>query len=122
LCVRRICPTAWQGTADLVRVAGPTTVSEWVDNGHHACQVRPLRRFLEDCADDEPVSLTFDDVDALVGGLPPSARGRTWWGNTTNTTRVQAYAWLRACRPFRTVWRGGRPSRAMFWMPALDCP
>jgi hypothetical protein len=58
----------------------------------------PLRRFLEDCADDEPVSLTFDEVDALVGGLPPSAAGRTWWGNTTNASRMQAHAWLGAGR------------------------
>lgn len=38
---------------------------------------------------------TFDDLDAVVSRLPPSARtDRTWWGNTTNRTRVQAKAWL----------------------------
>lgn len=43
------------------------------------------------------VSSTFAELDRLVGGLPPGARSdRTWWGNTTNRTRVQAQAWLGA--------------------------
>ena len=57
-----------------------------------------LRAFPEDCADDEPMSLTFEELDGLVDGLPPSARGRTWWANTTNATRVQAHACLGAGR------------------------
>ena len=44
-----------------------------------------------------PQSVSFSDLDSLVAGLPPSARtDRTWWGNTTNRTRVQAHAWLGA--------------------------
>ena len=40
---------------------------------------------------------SFADLDALVSGLPPSARtDRTRWGNTTNRTRVQAQAWMGA--------------------------
>lgn len=43
------------------------------------------------------VTLTFREVDAIVGGLPASARtDRTWWGNTTNRTRTQAHAWMGA--------------------------
>jgi hypothetical protein len=73
----------------------------------------PLRRFLEDCADDEPVSMTFDEVDVFVGGLPPSARGRTWWGDTTNTTRVKAHARLGAGRRVSE----DRVSRAIVFSP-----
>lgn len=43
------------------------------------------------------VSVSFAELDGLVSGLPPSARtDRTWWGNTTNRTRVQSHAWLGA--------------------------
>lgn len=43
------------------------------------------------------ITCTFAELDAVVVGLPPSARtDRTWWGNTTNRTRVQAHAWLGA--------------------------
>jgi hypothetical protein len=53
----------------------------------------PLIRYL---ADHYPatVSLTFGDLDRIVGGLPPSARSsRNWWGNTVNPRHVQAAAW-----------------------------
>jgi hypothetical protein len=53
-----------------------------------------LRRNLKEAAPGEVVSLTFNEIDVLVGGLPPSAQGRTWWANTTNATRSQARAWL----------------------------
>lgn len=44
-----------------------------------------------------PLAVSFGDLDSMVSGLPPSARtDRTWWGNTTNRTRVQAQAWLGA--------------------------
>jgi hypothetical protein len=43
------------------------------------------------------VELTFQEIDALVGGLPPSARRhREWWGNSVNETHRQAAAWLAA--------------------------
>jgi hypothetical protein len=42
-------------------------------------------------------TFSFAELDRLVGGLPPSARtDRTWWGNTTNRTRVQSRAWIGA--------------------------
>ncbi len=44
-----------------------------------------------------PLTVSFGDLDVLVAGLPPSARtDRSWWGNTTNRTHVQAQAWLGA--------------------------
>lgn len=43
------------------------------------------------------VECTFAQLDRIVGDLAPSARtDRTWWGNTTNRTRVQAAAWMGA--------------------------
>lgn len=43
------------------------------------------------------IACSIAELDALVAELPPSARtDRTWWGNTTNRTRVQAHAWLGA--------------------------
>lgn len=36
------------------------------------------------------VDMEFDQVAALVGGLPPSAMSRQWWANSSHT---QASAW-----------------------------
>ncbi len=45
----------------------------------------------------EPVALTFAELDALIGGLPPSARTtRSWWGNTNAAHQSQAHAWMEA--------------------------
>ena len=41
------------------------------------------------------VSMTFADLDQLVGGLPPSAwNHRSWWGNTVNPAHVHAASWV----------------------------
>jgi hypothetical protein len=50
-------------------------------------------------ARDEPlVRLSFDDLDAIVGGLPPSARAyRAWWANN-RASQPHAKAWLDAGR------------------------
>jgi hypothetical protein len=58
----------------------------------------PLQRRLEEAPADEPVSLTFDEISALVGGLPPSSSSRMWWANTTNENRSQAKSWLATSR------------------------
>ncbi len=43
------------------------------------------------------VSMTFEDLDGIVAGLPASARSnRTWWGNTVNPRQVHAAAWITA--------------------------
>src|SRR5690348_2063298 len=50
-------------------------------------------------ARNEPrVTLTFDELDAIVGGLPPSARAyRAWWANNRGS-QPHARAWLDAGR------------------------
>ena len=51
----------------------------------------PLQRYLASAG--HPVTLSFDEMGRLVGGLPPSAyRHRAWWSN--NSTHVVAQAWL----------------------------
>lgn len=43
------------------------------------------------------VTVTFAELDDLVGGLPESARHhRGWWGNEASGGHVQARAWLEA--------------------------
>jgi hypothetical protein len=52
-----------------------------------------LGRFLT-AAHSDVQTLTFGQVDLLVGGLPASARlHRPWWGNEVNGQHVQARAW-----------------------------
>src|SRR5438874_2484220 len=44
---------------------------------------------------DDVAEVTFDDLENLVGKLPPSATThRPWWGN--NPKHAQAVAWLAA--------------------------
>jgi hypothetical protein len=48
---------------------------------------------------DGPAELSFDEISALVGGLPASAeKHRSWWGNEVAGRNVQAAAWLNAGR------------------------
>lgn len=57
----------------------------------HEPKYEPLRRYLASAG--HPVSLTFDEIGRLVGGLPPSAyRHRAWWSNSSS--HVEAHAWL----------------------------
>ena len=69
----------------------------------------PLFEFL--CrAGDGAVELSFDEIDRLVGGLPPSAvRWPARWANKAAGTRhVQARAWLEAGREVEQVDRAAR--------------
>jgi transcriptional regulator with XRE-family HTH domain len=53
-----------------------------------------LRERLESSAS-EAVTMTFEQLEKLVGGLPPSAvNHRAWWGN--HAGNLQAKAWLGA--------------------------
>ena len=55
----------------------------------------PLTRLLA-AARQRPVTITFTDLDALVGGLPPSARAYPkWWGNRHDPSG-QSSAWAEA--------------------------
>lgn len=50
-----------------------------------------LRRSLERAS--SPVTMTFDEVESLVGSLPPSASIRQWWANSG---RGQSASWIDA--------------------------
>lgn len=52
----------------------------------------PLSRWLSSQVGDRVVT-GFDQVAALVGGLPPSSGGRTWWGNSG---KGQSVGWMSA--------------------------
>ena len=55
-----------------------------------------LRRQLA-AASGGSVEMTFDEVDAIVGGLPASARRHSaWWSNELEGRHVQAHAWMDA--------------------------
>ena len=80
-----------------------------------ASKYEPLLRQLEAAPADEPVSLTFTELDELVGGLPPSAREhRPWWANTITHNRSQPKAWLGAGRRVTEV----RMGEAVVFSPA----
>jgi hypothetical protein len=58
---------------------------------------------------DGPVEVSMDEIDQLVGGLPPTAsRHRSWWGNEPGGRNVQASAWLNAGREVTNVDLGRR--------------
>jgi hypothetical protein len=69
-------------------------------------------------ASDEPVEMTFDEIAALVDGLPPTAtRSPAWWGNDAAGPRhVQARAWLNAGREVERVDRAA--GRVRFSAPS----
>jgi hypothetical protein len=55
-------------------------------------------------AGDSPLEMSFDDIEALVGALPPSSLlHRTWWGNEIGGGHVQARSWLNAGREVESV-------------------
>jgi hypothetical protein len=59
-----------------------------------------LARYLQGAP--RPCSLTFAQIDRLVGGLPASARAHPeWWGN--DQYHVQSKAWLSVNRPVREI-------------------
>jgi hypothetical protein len=60
-------------------------------------------------ADDGEVALSFDEIAALVGGLPATAStSRAWWANDAARGRVHAKAWLNAGREVTDVELGVR--------------
>lgn len=72
-----------------------------------------LARLLDEQPADEAVSFTFAEIDAIVGGLPPSSSGRTWWANTVRHS--QSAAWLRAGRRVMEV----RSGASVVFSPAV---
>lgn len=56
----------------------------------------PLREHLAATAT-RRVEMTFDEIGALVGGLPRSAHEyREWWANEASGTHTHARAWSSA--------------------------
>ena len=78
----------------------------------------PLHEYLRPLAQDEPITLTFDEVEAIIGAfLPPSARvSRAWWANST-TPQGQAWletGWLVDALDIEEAWVVFRPARISY--------
>ncbi len=72
----------------------------------------PLRRHLAALAG-EDLTLTFTDIEQLLGtSLPEDAWRRTWWANAPDVP--QARAWLRAGWQVRWVRRRGSEAAVTF--------
>lgn len=62
-----------------------------------------LRRFLA-AHSETVVRVSFEQLDAMVGGLPKSARTyRVWWDNGSTERHPQARAWIEAGFVVETV-------------------
>ena len=60
-------------------------------------------------AGDQPVQMSFLEIEDLVGPLPASAvKHAAWWSNDHDGRHVQARAWLEAGREVRVVDRERR--------------
>ena len=73
----------------------------------------PLFRHLVAADATKPVEMRFDDIERLVGPLPASATTYSaWWNNEqSDTTKVQALAWLNAGREVEFIDRAARRVR-----------
>ena len=72
----------------------------------------PLFEFL--CrAGDDPVEMSFEQIEQLVGPLPASARRQTaWWSNEQAVgSHVQAAAWMRSGREVESLDRSAERVR-----------
>lgn len=75
-------------------------------------QFHPLRDYL-DVQHGEEVTLTFADMDALLGEpLPEAVWQRAWW--TNNAKQAQAQAWLGTGWWVRWVRRSGSTAAVTF--------
>jgi len=78
----------------------------------------PLYEYLRPQAQDEPISLTFDQIEAIIGAaLPRSARvSRAWWANSA-TPQGQAWldaGWLVDAVDLNEAWAVFRPERITY--------
>lgn len=78
----------------------------------------PLHEYLRPLAQGEPITLTFDEIEAILGAsLPPSARvSRAWWANST-TPQGQAWldaGWLVDAVDIEQAWAVFRPARITY--------
>lgn len=64
----------------------------------------PLQEYLARQSANVSIDMSFDEIAAIVGGLPASAtRYQAWWANERNGRHVQAHAWLGAHRKVESV-------------------
>lgn len=98
--IRDFClPWNVRGSSDIVAVpsrapASDTKPSDHIATTRYAGKYGPLRTFLEDCQKDR-ISMTFKQIEELVGKLPKSASLHlAWWGNHEGNS--QAKAWMGA--------------------------
>ena len=78
----------------------------------------PLYEYLRPLGQDEPITLTFDQIEAIIGApLPRSARtSRAWWANST-TPQGQAWleaGWLIDAVDIEEAWAIFRPARITY--------
>jgi DNA-binding XRE family transcriptional regulator len=78
----------------------------------------PLHEYLRSLAQDESISLTFDQIEAIIGAaLPRSARvSRAWWANSA-TPQGQAWldaGWLIDAVDLGEAWVVFRPGRITY--------
>ena len=78
----------------------------------------PLYEYLRPLDQDEPITLTFDQIEAIIGAsLPRSARAsRAWWANSA-TPQGQAWldaGWLVDAVDLEGAWAVFRPARITY--------
>lgn len=78
----------------------------------------PLHEYLRPLRQDEPITLSFDQIEGIIGAvLPPSARiSRSWWANS-NTPQGQAWleaGWLVDAVDMDEAWAVFRPARITY--------
>jgi len=78
----------------------------------------PLYEYLHRLSQDEPVTFTFDQLEAIIGAsLPPSARtSRAWWANsdTPQGRSWQEAGWLVDAVAVDESWVVFRPARITY--------
>ena len=78
----------------------------------------PLYEYLRPLGQDEPITLAFDQIEAIIGAsLPSSARAsRAWWANSA-TSQGQAWldaGWLVDAVDIEETWTVFRPARITY--------
>jgi DNA-binding transcriptional regulator YiaG len=63
----------------------------------------PLFDYLQNC-DREEITLSFSEIEALIGSLPATAfKKKNWWSNRDSSSALQAKAWIGASYSIESV-------------------
>ena len=78
----------------------------------------PLHEYLRPLSQGEPITLSFDRIEAIIGAsLPPSARAsRAWWANSA-TPQGRSWldaGWLVDALDLEEAWAVFRPARITY--------